>query len=179
MCPRKQKNKMVERKMKITKSQLKQIIKEELLKETDEWAPVEKLQPRSMGLERKPVNLDKDIKKMIDIYHEEDANDWMNGRLNSLMQAHAVYQVEEDPHLEYGGELGVYPDYDNVIDHILSTLDVNKDPRYREYERELAIENSALTQAVRAAADASVEELMTDGTYDEFVISYQHERSGV
>ena len=30
MCSRKQKNKMVERKMKITKSQLKQIIKEEI-----------------------------------------------------------------------------------------------------------------------------------------------------
>ena len=33
MCPRKQKNKMVERKMKITKSYLKQIIKKELLRE--------------------------------------------------------------------------------------------------------------------------------------------------
>ena len=30
MCSRKQKNKMVERKMKITKRQLKQIIKEEI-----------------------------------------------------------------------------------------------------------------------------------------------------
>ena len=165
--------------MKITKFQLKQIIKEELLKEADEWVPVEKLQPRSMGLERKPVNLDKDIKKMIDIYHEEDANDWMNGRLNSLMQAHALETIRDPTAEEFGANTRVVPDYDNVIDHILSTLDVNKDSRYQEYERELSNEKSALTQAVKAAADASVEELMTDGTYGDIKAHLEDVGSGV
>ena len=148
--------------MKITKSQLKQIIKEEIIKV---------LKEDSSSI------LPHDIKEMIDIYHEQDANDF-NGRLYDMMNAQAIYQVEEDPILEYGGEPGVYPDYVNVIDHILSTLEENGDPRYGEYQRELAIENSPLTQAVQAAADASVGELMADGTDDEFVISYQHERSG-
>jgi len=178
--------------MKITKSLLKQIIKEEISKVLDgtpnnapDAASFRAWLTRAAEVhhhrnitEEASRGLPSDIKEMIDIYIEDDGNS-PGGGLYDMMSAQAVYQITEDPRLEYGGGPGVYPDYLNVIDHILSALEISNDSRYEEYERELANEDSELTQAVKAAADAAVQELMVDGTYDDIKAHIEDEMSGV
>ena len=65
------------------------------------------------------------------------------------------------------------------LQQFVAALEDSNDPRYQEYERELSNENSALTQAVKAAADNAVDQLMNDGTYDDIRSHLEHERSGV